>query len=103
MGATFSCSDGLDKIELARLGSQGCRPVLDHSPVENPLHRRRRVSQDPTLQGGVRAGDGVHPRLHHHHLITMMMTRRRRRRLMINNDDDDDDDKGEKEEEVDDQ
>ena len=79
MGATFSCSDGLDKIELARLGSQGCRPVLDHSPVENPLHCRRRVSQDPALQGGVRAGDGVHPRLHHHHLIMMMITRRRRR------------------------
>ena len=57
---TFHRSDGLNEIDLARLGSQRSRPVLDHPPVENPLDRRGRVSQDPALQRGVGALDGLH-------------------------------------------
>ena len=57
---TFHGSHGLNEIDLARLGSQRSRPVLDHPPVENPLDRRRRVSQDPALQRGVGALDGLH-------------------------------------------
>ena len=57
---TFHGSHGLNEIDLAGLGSQRSRPVLDHPPVENPLDRRRGVSQDPTLQRGVGALDGLH-------------------------------------------
>ena len=57
---TFHRSHGLNEIDLARFGSQRSRPVLDHPPVENPLDRRRRVAQDPTLQRGVGAVDGLH-------------------------------------------
>ena len=57
---TFHRSHGLNEIDLARFGSQRSRPVLDHPPVENPLDRRRWVSQDPALQRGVGALDGLH-------------------------------------------
>ena len=65
---TFSSSHRLNKIELTRLCSQRCRPVLDHPPVENPLHCRRGVSQDPALEGRVGARDGVNSWLGHDHL-----------------------------------
>ena len=65
---TFSCGHGLNEIELTRLGGQGCRPVLDHPSVQNPLHRRWGVSQDPALEGGIRARNRVDSGFGHDHL-----------------------------------